>query len=295
MTAGSEKPRLGMHVSITGGMAVMAGRARDLGCEAVQIFSRSPRGGKARPLGPEEVAEARRVLEAAGIGPLVIHMPYFANLCAGDDGLRAYAVETLTGELERAAVLGAPFVVTHLGRPAEGVSLEEALRLAEESVRASFEGASPATAGVRLLLENTAGAGREIGADLGELDEILGRLEKSCGERLGVCLDTCHAHAAGYDLGTPEGAAGFASQAGKLFGPGRIRAVHANDALGEAGKHKDRHAQIGQGTIGETGFRALLVEPLLSECPFLLETPGTDEERAQGLARLKHIRAGGTL
>ncbi len=273
----------------------MAGRARDFGCETAQIFSRSPRGGQARPLPAEEVEAARRTLDAAGVKPLVIHMPYFANLCAPDEDLRSYAVETMAGELERAALLGSPFVVTHLGRPGEETGLAEALNLAAASAAEALGGTLASALGVTLLLENTAGAGRELGADLRELAELYRRLDARCAGRVGVCLDTCHAHAAGYDLGTPQGVGRFARLASELFGTRAVKVIHANDAAAEAGSHRDRHALIGRGTIGEAGFRALMAEPLFGRCPFLVETPGTDEERAEDLARLRRIRAGETL
>ena len=289
------EPRLGMHVSIAGGMDKMAERARVFGCEAVQIFSRSPQGGKARALTPHELHSARQTLVGAGIAPVVVHVPYFANLCAADDGLRAYAVETVAGELERAALLGSPYVVTHLGWPAAGAGVEAGLGLVEASVRAVFDRAGQGAGDVMLLLENTAGAGRELGSSLEELAEVRGRLEMRCAGRVGVCLDTCHAHSAGYDLSGPQGVSAFVGLATALLGASGIRVIHANDAVGPVGEHKDRHAPVGQGAIGEAGFRALLSAPGLRECPFILETPGSDEERAENLARLKHIRAGEPL
>lgn len=284
-------PRLGMHVSIAGGMVRMAERARDFGCEAVQIFSRSPQGGKARAIPLEEALAARDVLDAAGVRPLVIHMPYFANLSSGDDGLRAYAAETLTGEFERASVLGAPYVVTHPGRPAEGTGTSEGIERALTSIVEAYDRASPAAREVTLLLENTAGSGRELGATLEDLAALLHRLEDEKGPLFGVCLDTCHAHAAGYDLSSPEGVSAFIRQAADIVGQDRLKAIHANDSAQDAGSHKDRHAPIGSGTIGETGFSALLATPALAGCPFLLETPGSDEERAADLRRLRLLRA----
>jgi deoxyribonuclease-4 len=287
------EPRLGMHVSIAGGMNKMAERARAFGCEAVQVFSRSPRGGEARLLTMEELGEARRILDAAHIGPVVVHVPYFMNLCADDDEIRACTVATLAGELERACLLGSPYVVTHLGRPPEG-SGESWRDLVRTSVDAAFDRAGGAAGQVMLLLENTAGAGREVGSRLEELAEVLGDLNRRLPGRVGLCLDTCHAHAAGYDLSQPEGVAAFADRATTLFGACDVRVVHANDAVGLVGEHKDRHAPIGQGTVGEAGFRALMRHALFRDCPFLVETPGSDEERAKSLACLKRIRSGET-
>lgn len=290
-------PRLGMHVSIAGGLPRMAERARDFACEAVQVFSRSPQGGPARPIPPEEAAATRALLLAADIRPLVIHMPYFANLCAADVSLRAYASETLAGELERAALLGAPYVVTHPGRPGEGTSPEEARGLVVESVLRAFEMSPAAAARVRLLLENTSGSGRELGSSLEEIATLAEAIETGLGApgRVGFCLDTCHAHAAGYDLRGARGVAALARRATELLGRDRLAVVHANDSLGEVGSRRDRHAPIGGGTIGEAGFRALLAEPHLAGCPFLVETPGSDEHRAADLARLKRLRAGEAL
>lgn len=303
-------PRLGMHVSISGGMDKMAERAARYGCETVQIFSRSPQGGKARPLAAGEVETARRTLDAAGIGPLVVHVPYFVNLCAAEDRLRAYAVETLAGEFERAVVLGAPYVVTHPGRPAEGVnptdgrrlvlaSLAEALSKADEAAAtpgwaSAVSGGASGSQRPLLLLENTAGMGRELGSALEELAELAAGLESAPGggHAVGLCLDTCHAHAAGYDLSGPGGAEALARRLMALFGPDRLKIVHANDSLGAAGSRLDRHVAVGEGTIGKHGFRALMTEPLFAACPFLLETPGSDEERALDLERLRRLRAG---
>ncbi len=283
-----------MHVSISGGMDRMAERARDYGCEAVQIFSRSPRGGKARALSAEEVAGARSVLEAADVRPLVVHTPYFANLVAGDKDLRRYAVETVAEDLHRASELGSPYVVTHVGRPAPDLHPEAARELAAESLSSVLR-AQGGTGGVILLLENTAGSEREMGASLEDLAGLLGRVEAGFPGRLGVCLDTCHAHAAGYDLSRPASVRRFIDLALELFGPERVRVVHANDSLAAAGSRLDRHAPVGAGTIGESGFRALLGDPRLRGCPFLVETPGTDEERARDLERLRRLRqaAGG--
>jgi deoxyribonuclease-4 len=280
-----------MHVSISGGMDRMAERARDFGCEAVQVFSRSPGGGKPRQLGAPELTRARDILDGAGIGPLVVHSPYFSNLASADEGLWGYAVETLTGELERAASLGSPYLITHLGRPAPGVSPEEALDRVAEAAGRALRSTSSLDSTV-LLLENTAGSERELGARLEELALLADRLETEFPGRTGVCLDTGHAHAAGYDLSDAGGIARFAALAHSLFGPGRVRVVHANDCLAEAGSHLDRHARIGEGTIGEEGFRALMTEPALRGCPFILETPGSDEERAVDLERLRRLREG---
>jgi len=130
---------------------------------------------------------------------------------------------------------------------------------------------------------------------LEELAELLAMVDRASGGRTGICLDTCHAHAAGYDLGGPEGVAAFARRARELFGAGQVRVVHANDALEPAGSRLDRHTAIGAGTIGESGFSALLAEALFRDSPFLLETPGSDEERALDLVRLRRIRAGEPL
>lgn len=286
-----------MHVSISGGMDQMAERARKHGCESVQIFSRSPQGGKARPLGDNEVVRARAILDQAGIHPLVIHTPYFINLVSSDSDLRDYGIESLTGELERAAVLGARYVVTHLGRPAKGVTPASAVDLAEASVREALGRAAREgrTEAVTLLLENTAGSAREIGADLSELADLVRRLAQDFGPRIGVCLDTCHAHAAGYDLGRPGGVAAFSRIAREVFGPGRVGVIHVNDSSAEAGSRVDRHRPIGSGTIGEAGFRDLLADPFLAQCPCLLETPGSDDERAEDLERLRRLRAGQPL
>lgn len=280
-------------MSIAGGLDRMAERARVFGCETVQVFSRSPRGGQPRALATDEIQRARQLLLLADIDPVVVHMPYFANLCAPRADLRDYAVRTLAEELGRTAALGSSYLVTHLGRPGEVADKAGALARVEESILAAFAGAPPGSDTVMLLLENTAGGDEELGSSLTELAGVFGRLSEKLPGRVGLCLDTCHAHAAGYDLGAARGAAELARIVEDSFGPRALKVVHANDALGESGSGKDRHAPVGEGTIGARGFSALMAEPLFSACPFIVETPGSDEERARDLARLKTIRAGG--
>ncbi|MCL6580484.1 MAG: deoxyribonuclease IV [Firmicutes bacterium] len=186
---------------------------------------------------------------------------------------------------------------THPGRPGKGTGPGEARRLVVESVLRAFEMAPDAAARVRLLLENTSGAGHELGASLEEVAALAEAIEEGLGVpgRVGFCLDTCHAHAAGYDLRHAAGVSALVGRVTELLGRDRLAVVHANDSLGEVGSRRDRHAPIGRGTIGEAGFRALLAEPHFAGCPFLVETPGSDEDRAADVARLKRLRAGEAL
>jgi len=258
--------RLGFHLSIAGGFLQAAERALALGCETVQVFSRSPRMWRAQLIEPEDALAFRSRLAERSIAPVFVHTPYLLNLGSADRALADKSARVLAEELQRAEALGAGFVVTHLGGapgPTDRVLKRIARRL-EAALRHSPES-------VVLLLENSGGAGNLVGASFDELAAIL---ECCCSrERLGVCLDTAHAFAAGYEMRTPEGLEETLADFHRSVGLDLLRLIHANDSKGPLGSHLDRHWHIGRGEIGLAGFRNILRHPKLQALPMIMETP----------------------
>ncbi len=272
--------RIGIHTSIAGGYLNALESAHKLGCNALQIFSASPRMWAG---GPSRVAEvdgaafrARR--EALGLGPLVIHANYLINLAAQQPMLRTRSIQAFHDELVRGIALGADFVVVHPGACGECKS-DQALRLAVESVKQAAKNLPPTR--LRILIENTAGMGTALGSRLEEVGEMLNALQ-SVGAA--ACLDTAHLFAAGYDIKTEAGLASTLELVDHVIGLERVPVFHVNDSKIPLGGRVDRHEHIGKGKIGAEAFRRLLTHPRLSALPpeglpgraFLAETPIDD-------------------
>ncbi|MDQ7794565.1 MAG: deoxyribonuclease IV [bacterium] len=275
--------RLGAHLSVAPGLPAMAAMAVTLGCETVQIFSRSPRGGKPRELRVEEIAGMRAVLDGAGISPLAIHVPYFVNLASPDPRLYEYAVATVALDLERGRDLGAGYVITHPGSPGRGESPDAGLERVAAALLRLLEDAADAPG---LLVEQTAGGGRQLGGSLEELAFLLRAAP------VGLCLDTCHAFSSGYDLSREDGRQAFLGDVEEKIGLDRVKVVHLNDSLDPPGSRKDVHVRVGDGLLGEDAFRGLLQDPRLRGLPGVLETPRTEDgDLAEELGRLRRWRA----
>jgi deoxyribonuclease IV len=259
--------RLGVHVSIAGKLSEAVERAHGLGCNAMQIFSRSPRMWAAKGLDPDEVARFRELRERFGIRPVVVHASYLINLATPEGALKRRSIEALTDELDRADRLGADYLVVHVGSCKDGGAAEgvERVREALASVLSSGRWST------QLLLEDTAGERGDIGARLEEIGAILDRLKG--GDRMGVCLDTCHLFAAGYDISTAAGVQRTAGRVEETIGLDRVKVVHGNDSIKGLNCRVDRHQHIGLGGIGLNGFRAWLNHPALARIPMILETP----------------------
>ena len=272
--------RIGIHTSIAGGYSNALESAHKLGCNALQIFSASPRmwaGGPSRI--PEVDAAAFRARrQELGLGPLVIHANYLINLAAQQPMLRTRSIQAFHDELIRGIALGADFVVVHPGACGE-CKPDQAVRLAIESVKQASKNL-PATS-LRILLENTAGMGTALGARLEELGEMLYALQSL---QVGACLDTAHLFAAGYDIKSESGLASTLELADRVISLERVPAFHVNDSKIPLGGRVDRHEHIGKGKIGAEAFRRLLTHPRLSALPpkglagraFLAETPIDD-------------------
>jgi len=272
--------RIGIHTSIAGGYSNALESAHKLGCNALQIFSASPRmwaGGPSRI--PEVDAAAFRARrQELGLGPLVIHANYLINLAAQQPMLRTRSIQAFHDELIRGIALGADFVVVHPGACGE-CKPDQAVRLAIESVKQASKNL-PATS-LRILLENTAGMGTALGARLEELGEMLYALQSL---QVGACLDTAHLFAAGYDIKSETGLASTLELADRVISLERVPVFHVNDSKIPLGGRVDRHEHIGKGKIGAEAFRRLLTHPRLSALPpeglagraFLAETPIDD-------------------
>jgi deoxyribonuclease-4 len=277
--------RLGAHVSISGSLDLAVDRAQALGCECLQIFYGSPRQWRLISYSDEVIARFVRKRRAVHLDPLVAHGAYLVNLATPNREYRRRSVASLlatTRGVERLAGLGA---VTHLGSRM-GASRRDALRRIAGSVRDILA----QTDRVMVLLENSAGAGGFLGAafeDFGDIVDLLG------GEpRVGVCLDTAHLFAAGWDLRQREGVDAMVDAFDRAAGWERVRVLHLNDSKESLGSHLDRHENIGEGYLGIDGFRAIVTHPLLRTLPGIIETPGFDQQGPdrKNLARLRRLR-----
>ena len=278
-------PLLGAHMSIAGGVAAAFSRGEEAGCATMQIFTRNQTQWKAPPLPLEEVARFRAEQARAGIAPVVAHGSYLVNLASPDPALLARSREAFLEELQRAATLGLPCVITHPGAHM-GAGVEAGLA----RVAASLDWiAERAGAGAPLVcLENTAGQGTVLGGDFSHFGTVFGMVKDPA--QLGVCVDSCHGHAAGYDLATARGYERALGALEAAVGPGRVLAVHLNDAKGERGSHLDRHEHIGRGRIGLEGFRLFMNDPRFARVPKIIETPKEEDGRQMDPVNLGVLR-----
>ncbi|MDX1501139.1 MAG: deoxyribonuclease IV [Thermoanaerobaculia bacterium] len=277
-------PRLGAHVSAAGGVHRALERARAAGCETAQIFVKSPN----RWRGPEiadTAAAAFRDGRGDLPGPVVAHAAYLVNLAATDRTVLRRSRRALADELRRCDLLGVDALVVHPGAHL-GAGPERGVARVARSVRRVLDEHPP---DCRLLLENTAGQGTVLGRHLEELTAMLGAIRRP---RVGVCIDTCHAFAAGYPVHTRRGYDRFWDEVDEKIGLAAVGCLHLNDSRFPLGSRRDRHANLGDGEIGPASFRRLVGDPRLLEVPMILETPlGEDGQgHARDLARLKRWR-----
>jgi len=257
--------RLGFHISISGGFKNVVTRAQERQCETIQIFSRNPRGWKYKSIEPRDIEVFKKKIKEAHIEPVFIHMPYLPNLATDKKELFKVSVASLIEELNRAGLIGAQYVIMHIGSRG---GLDEKQALANV-----IKGINRALAKVKnrktILLENTAGMGTEIGYRFEEIEEII----KGCNHRsrIGVVLDTAHAYEAGYDL--RDHLDEVVDQFDKMVGLNFLKLVHLNDSRTRLGSRVDRHWHIGKGEIGLEGFQRIVNQKDLKELPGILETP----------------------
>jgi len=263
---------LGTHVSVAGGLHLGVQRGLDLGCQCIQLFTKNANAWQAKPLADEAVAAWRQAWGSSGLAHPIAHASYLINLASPQPLLQQKSIEALVIEWQRCETLGLDGLVLHPGAYTTSNETEGIARIVDSIIEAA-ERVDPQRC--RLLLENTAGQGTCLGHSLAQLgqmiDQVTGRLPAAA-ERLGVCLDTCHAFAAGYAINTESGFRDFRTQIDDLLPPDAVRALHLNDSKKPLGSRVDRHEHIGRGEIGEAGFRNFLADPLLGRLPGYLET-----------------------
>lgn len=264
--------KIGVHVSIAGSIDKAVDRALERDCDTFQIFSRNPRGWKIKEISPEIAKKFVEKLETSGMYPPIDHMPYLPNLASPKDDVYNRSIEALTIELDRCGLLEIPYLVTHLGSHL-GSGKEEGFQRIVSAINQAF---STVDNEVLLLLEITAGTKNSMGGTFKDIRRIIEDLEWS--DRIGICLDTCHAFSAGYELRTPEGLAETMKHFDRILGLERLKVIHLNDSKGGLDSRMDRHEHIGMGEIGEDGFRVILHHEVIRKLPIILETP-IDSER----------------
>jgi deoxyribonuclease-4 len=279
------KKRIGVHVGTAGGVWTAVDRAVAAGANTFQIFSSSPRMWKAAPVKAADAAKMKELRAKYDVGPVAIHASYLINLCSQTESVRTNSVAAFRGEVERALALSAEYLVLHPGSW-KGLTREEGLRLAAESIEQAIDGIGFGGKDFRILIENTAGAEFSLGGKLEQVAELMERL-KGCAP-VGVCLDTCHVHVSGYDLVSPDGYLETMMVVKDTVGFDAVRVWHCNDAKAAMGSKLDRHEHIGEGTIGAEVFRRLLHDERFGHAVFIAETPVDapgDEARNVGVLR----------
>ncbi|HVY55468.1 MAG TPA: deoxyribonuclease IV [Thermodesulfobacteriota bacterium] len=274
--------KFGAHVSIAGGIDKAPERAHALGCECFQIFTRSPRGGKPPALSKDLVDSFMESCSTYGLPDYYIHTPYYINLASEKKELRRSSIAIIREELERGSLIGAKYVMTHLGS-SKGMDRARAVDMVTEGIASILEGSDDLS--TELLLENTAGQGETIEDTFEELARILADVGHP---RLGVCLDTAHLLASGYDIRNKSSLDDTLTALASMIDPGRVKLIHGNDSKAGLGEKKDRHEHIGKGKIGAEGFRAVLSSPILKKLDMIVEIP--PEEVAPDLELLKRMR-----
>ncbi|HSO56058.1 MAG TPA: deoxyribonuclease IV [Actinomycetes bacterium] len=277
--------RIGAHVSVAGGLANAVGNARDVGCESLQVFVSNARGWAPPPVDPVGDQLFQAGMAEAGLGPLFVHAPYLVNFASASPVTRENSREVVAATLAKAASIGAAGVVVHAGQ-ALASGRAAGLATTRESLLPLAD-AGAGQDGPDLVLELTAGTRGALAARFEEMAELLAACDHH--PRLKVCMDTCHAQAAGYDLSDPTGVTKALDELFATLGD-RVVLVHANDSRDPVGAGRDRHCPIGTGTIGDHGFAAILAHPALATLPVITETTGDPTQMATDLARLNRLR-----
>ena len=277
-------------MSISGGVDKAIDRGQKVGCETIQIFTRTPRQWKMREFSQEEVEGFKRKREEAGIDPVFAHDTYLINLGSPDEELWERSIVVLEDELARCDALGLPYLVVH---PGSHVGQGEEYGLARIAEALSLVLAKKPGYRAQILLEITAGQGSNLGYNFQQLARLIELTER--GEALGICFDTCHAFVAGYEIRTPEGYDATFHELNELIGLERLKAFHLNDAKGDLGSRLDRHQHIGEGYLGLEPFRMILNDERFRGLPMVLETPKGPkmEEDIENLRALRSLLEGG--
>ena len=274
--------RLGVHTSIAGGVHLSLKRAHALGCTTVQIFSHNPRGWAVKQILEEDARRFQLLRSKYNISPVYIHTSYLINMASWDRHLRKKSIDLLVMEMDRADILGADFVILHTG----SASGRDSVLSRKRAINALLEVSQRGPWRARLLIENTSGERGDIASDIVSLSEIL----IGCADTLisGVCIDTCHAFAAGYHIGEHKGIQKFSRDIKKYIGLGNVKLIHLNDSKGDVGSGIDRHEHIGRGKIGKRGLKRFIRSSPFKDVPLILETPKKRE--SDDIRNLKIVR-----
>ena len=275
--------RIGAHTSAAGGVHRAAEEAAAIGCNTLQVFTRSPRMWRGTTPSRESIARLRDVRREHDLNPLAVHGCYLTNLAAADSEVLEKSRQSFRLEIENARKIGADYLVIHPGS-ARGQSTEQAIEVFATTfaeVQRGFDWDS-----LRLLLENTAGGGATLGRSFKELDQLRQAVEARCDAPLGFCIDTAHCFAAGYDVSTDSGLRETVRTMSEWLGMDQVHLIHTNDSKTALGSNSDRHESIGDGQIGSDAFARILHQPQLGTKPMILETPFIDESHAENVRRL---------
>ncbi len=273
--------RLGLHLSMSRGLKKTLQEALDLNCNTLQIFSKNPRSWRVSAFDEEGAAYVKANKGAMGVAPWVVHVTYLINPATPDPLLYEKSLQSLFVELERSLAMGADYFVIHAGNRKDS-SVDSAIARLQKTLGLATERFGDQ---IKILLENSTGKGSELGADFAELAEIVKPFSPAS---VGICFDTCHAFAAGYDM---RDEASWRNTGRRLFDTidaDRLALLHVNDSQGELGSRIDRHTHLGEGQIGPAGFRAIFSDKRMRALPCILETPG--QPAVEGLKNLNFLR-----
>jgi deoxyribonuclease IV len=263
--------RLGVHTSIAGGLYLSLERAHALGCTTMQIFSHNPRGWAVKSISREEAVRFQSLRQSLDISPVFIHTSYLINMASRDRVLKQKSIALLITEMERADAIGAEYVVLHTG----SASGDDATIARRRAIEAFNEIAETRNWKAGLLIENTAGERGDICSSIADMGEIIDGVQKPL--IAGICIDTCHAFAAGYDISDSASVEKIAHDIQHSIGIDKVKLIHMNDSKGNRASHIDRHAHIGLGAIGTKGLAAFINYPKFLQIPLILETPKKNE------------------
>lgn len=275
--------RFGFHISIGGGFKKVVEKAIKKQCQTIQLFSRNPRGWEFGQLDKNDVLAFQSAVKDNDISPVFVHMPYLPNLASPNKDLFKKSLQSLIIELQRTEMLGAQFLVMHVGSRLNA-SEENAIKNVSNGINQAF---SKIDNSVILLLENTAGMGSEIGYNFIQIKEIIDRVAEK--DRVGIVIDTAHIFEAGYPIHTKEGLNKMLKECDELIGLKRLHLLHLNDSKTDLGSRIDRHWHIGEGKIGLDGFKNIVNHPLLKHLPGIMETPRKDDK--EDLKNMKVIKS----
>lgn len=272
--------KIGCHLSSSKGYKSMAEEAHKIGANTFQFFTRNPRGGSAKPIDEQDIAEFKKLAKEYGIDVILAHAPYTLNCCSDKPEIRDFAIRTMTDDLERMEYTPGNYYNFHPGSHV-GQGMEIGIKYITHALNIVLNSEQSTI----VLLETMAGKGSEIGSKFEEIRQIIDGVTLK--EKLGVCLDTCHVSDGGYDI--VNDLDGVLKEFDRIIGLDRLKAIHLNDSMNPTGAHKDRHQKIGEGTLGIETFEKIINHPRLRDLPFFLETPNELEGYAKEISLLKKL------